>query len=224
MAKPDMEKLIRKMIEELMPDLSPYMKMAIKGVVKRVYGLAGGYACDVQPMKNDESKSSEPLLTEVEIPSILGGDGWGLLCLPEIGQRVAVGFYRGDPDEPFVIGIRSKGQVTPAVGLNELLIQYAGDVRVEAGGDLVANVVGDANITAANANITAALTKIIGDLEVTGKADITGVLTVIAAILSSTSLADPTGTMQSLRGVYNGHVHPENDNGGPTDQPNQQMT
>jgi len=224
MAKPDMEKLIRKMIEELMPDLSPYMKMPVKGVVKRVYGSSGEYACDVQPMHNDESKGDEPLLTEVEIPSILGGGGWGLLCLPEIGQRVAVGFYRGDPDEPFVMGMRSKGQATPAVGLNELLIQYSGNVRMEVGGGLVANVAGDADVTAANANITAALTKITGDLEVTGKADITGALTVIAAILSATSLADPTGLMAAIRTLFNTHTHNENGTGGGvTDSPNQQM-
>jgi len=30
-------------------------------------------------------------------------------------------------------------------------------------------------------------------------------------------------TMEEMREVYNGHVHPENDNGGPTDTPNQEM-
>lgn len=35
---------------------------------------------------------------------------------------------------------------------------------------------------------------------------------------------DSTGkTMSGMRSIYNSHTHPENDSGGPTDQPNQQM-
>ena len=35
---------------------------------------------------------------------------------------------------------------------------------------------------------------------------------------------DTTGrTMQGMRDIYNIHVHPENDGGGPTDDPNEQM-
>lgn len=35
---------------------------------------------------------------------------------------------------------------------------------------------------------------------------------------------DSTGrTMVGMRSIYNGHTHPENDSGGPTDQPNQSM-
>lgn len=30
-------------------------------------------------------------------------------------------------------------------------------------------------------------------------------------------------TMVGMRSIYNGHTHPENDSGGPTDQPNQSM-
>lgn len=36
-------------------------------------------------------------------------------------------------------------------------------------------------------------------------------------------IRDGTGTMQSMRDTYNNHDHPENDAGGPTDKPNQQM-
>lgn len=32
------------------------------------------------------------------------------------------------------------------------------------------------------------------------------------------------GTMRGMRAVYDGHTHPENDNGGPTGTPNQPMT
>lgn len=30
-------------------------------------------------------------------------------------------------------------------------------------------------------------------------------------------------TLEGMRSIYNGHTHPENDSGGPTDQPNQSM-
>jgi len=37
-------------------------------------------------------------------------------------------------------------------------------------------------------------------------------------------LVEGTGrTMSGMRSIYNGHVHPENDNGGPTGQPTQGM-
>ncbi|MCR4146661.1 phage baseplate assembly protein V [Alcaligenes faecalis] len=36
-------------------------------------------------------------------------------------------------------------------------------------------------------------------------------------------IRDGVGTMSSMRGTFNGHDHPENDNGGPTDKPNQRM-
>ncbi|SES28076.1 phage baseplate assembly protein V [Vreelandella subterranea] len=36
-------------------------------------------------------------------------------------------------------------------------------------------------------------------------------------------VSDGTGSMQGMRDTYNGHNHDENDNGGPTDAPNQGM-
>lgn len=36
-------------------------------------------------------------------------------------------------------------------------------------------------------------------------------------------VSDGTGSMQGMRDTYNGHDHDENDNGGPTDAPNQGM-
>lgn len=37
-------------------------------------------------------------------------------------------------------------------------------------------------------------------------------------------IQDANSTMQSMRDTYNSHNHPENDGGGPTDQPNQPMS
>lgn len=32
------------------------------------------------------------------------GNGWGMICLPRIGQEVVVAFLEGDPDQPLVVG------------------------------------------------------------------------------------------------------------------------
>ena len=57
-----------------------------------------------------------------------------------------------------------------------------------------------------------------GDLTVIGTAAVQG------ALSSATSVADPTSSMQGMRGIYNGHTHPENGaGGGTTSAPNQGM-
>lgn len=54
--------------------------------------------------------------------------------------------------------------------------------------------------------------------------EMSGALNVAGAITSATSVADPNGTMQEMRGTYNGHTHPENNQvGGNTNAPNQPM-
>lgn len=43
-------------------------------------------------------------------------------------------------------------------------------------------------------------------------------------IQAAGQISDATGSMQAMRDTYNGHNHNENDNGGPTDSPNQGMS
>ena len=43
------------------------------------------------------------------------------------------------------------------------------------------------------------------------------------AIAAGGNVSDSAGSMASIRGTYNSHKHPENDSGGPTDVPNEQM-
>lgn len=50
-----------------------------------------------------------------------------------------------------------------------------------------------------------------------------GALVVDQDIADRAAHAD-AGTMRGMRAVYDGHTHPENDNGGPTGTPNQPMT
>jgi phage baseplate assembly protein V len=43
-------------------------------------------------------------------------------------------------------------------------------------------------------------------------------------IKANGQVSDGTGSMQGMRDTYNGHDHDENDSGGPTDAPNQEMS
>ena len=112
------------------------------------------------------------------------------------------------------------------------------EIHVEAGEKLVAHTK-VADITAdTSAKITSPLTEVVattkvvmttplcelsGNMSVGGDLAVAGTGTVVGALASATSVADPTGSMQGMRDTYNGHNHPENDSGGPTDPPNQSM-
>lgn len=63
------------------------------------------------------------------------------------------------------------------------------------------------------------------ELRVNGKIHATGEITTDANVTAAGDVSDQGGekSMAGMRDVYNGHTHPENDEGGPTDQPNQQM-
>ncbi len=60
------------------------------------------------------------------------------------------------------------------------------------------------------------LAHVTGALQVDGPAAVTG------ALSSATSVADPNGTMQSMRNIYNGHMH-NDPQGGTVGTPNQTM-
>ncbi len=50
-----------------------------------------------------------------ELATLMAGDGYGTLFLPEIGDEVLVAFEAGDPDRPYVIGaLWGAGERVPA--------------------------------------------------------------------------------------------------------------
>lgn len=79
--------------------------------------------------------------------------------------------------------------------------------------------------------LDAPLTECTGDLDVLGtvtvggEAEVVGNVTSVANITAGGAVADTGGlkTMGGMRQVFDGHDHPENDNGGPTGGPNQTM-
>lgn len=63
------------------------------------------------------------------------------------------------------------------------------------------------------------------ELRVNGKIHATGDITTDANVTAAQDISDQGGdkSMRGMRSTYNDHKHPENDNGGPTNVPNQQM-
>lgn len=87
----------------------------------------------------------------------------------------------------------------------------ATDVQVAAAGDVTVVASGDVDVTAGGEmTIDAALVHVDGAVEATGG------VTAFKGTVDEFSLAD-------VRDVYNVHTHDENDAGGPTDPPNQQI-
>lgn len=81
-------------------------------------------------------------------------------------------------------------------------LHVPGDYTIHCAGNLLANVGGEVTFNTSRVNMT-------GDLEVVG--DITD------------QRDSNTNSVGDMRDIYNSHEHPENDSGGPTDQPNEQM-
>lgn len=173
------------------------------------------------------------------------GEDW----TPEKGDLVVVVFLEGDRRRPIVIGYlphpentveSSSGQApryhrvrgetyetwdkdgnrTLHVGADDTVV-VEGDGAVTVRGNLSITVEGDATVavggtttvnSTGNVEVTAPLTRVTGPLTVTGN------------INSGAQISDVTGSMQSMRGTFNAHTHPENgDGGGTTSAPNQQM-
>lgn len=97
-------------------------------------------------------------------------------------------------------------------------------------GNLIADVdEGDVNLNVLNGEVTIDCPHVImtgdltvqGNISVAGDGDVTGGFTVTGDILDNSGTN--SNTVREMREIYNVHEHPENDGGGPTDQPNESM-
>lgn len=132
------------------------------------------------------------------VGSIAVGDGWGFYALPEPGTSVEVTFQMGDWDSGLIGSRFFNRRVRPKAGVQagEFLLAHKtgallrfkpdGTVRIETpedlelqvGGDLVANVTGQAQVTAtAQAVVTAQTVLVAGNLGVQGTIKATGSIT-----------------------------------------------
>lgn len=110
-----------------------------------VAGLATSVApkasVDVQPLlPGGEPDPSWPLLAEVPVDIGQGGVGRMQLALPQPGAVVRVGFYYGDPADPYIEATLAEGNVLPSMGAGDLWVQLGAGVRLRVG-DAVVEVI-----------------------------------------------------------------------------------
>lgn len=103
-------------------------------------------------------------------------------------------------------------------------IKRDGTIEINANAQIHAvapDVLADCDTATVNASSQVTLNT--PQTHITGDAVIDGQLNVGGNIVGAQQIIDAIGSMQAIRGVYNSHTHPENDSGGPTDPPNQEM-
>ncbi len=88
---------LKKIIEMIRPDLSAYMRFPVEGKVVEVD--VQNYTCDVQPLD-----SSMSLLPNCRILSIWATKTTRIVVLPQVDDKVIVGFENGDYTLAYIQG------------------------------------------------------------------------------------------------------------------------
>jgi type VI secretion system (T6SS) baseplate-like injector VgrG len=70
----------------------------------------------------------------VRVASLWGGQGWGAVTIPRIGQEVIVDFLEGDPDKPIVVGTVYDAEELPPFPLPADPVSDAWTIRTSSGG------------------------------------------------------------------------------------------
>lgn len=141
---------------------------------------------------------------------------YGYTSNPLPGAEAIVGFVGGDRSHAVALVVtdrryRPVGLASGEVCVfthegDEIRLRHGRVISVTAGAKLEVNapeVVVNASVSV---TLDTPLVRATGDIEAVGQ------------------ISDGVSSMQSMRDTYNGHDHPENDSGGPTDLPNQRMS
>ncbi len=124
--------LLRRAIEMARPNLRDQYRIVRKAKVVKTYDSDGQYWCDVQPLLNDDSvDAAEPVVTQVEIPILWGGEKRGLVCPPAVGTLCDLSYYDGDPAYPRVSNFRWERNVAPECEIGALIIQKEPGVHIK---------------------------------------------------------------------------------------------
>lgn len=163
------------------------------------------------------------LLADETVDNVPRFQEYGFTSHPLAGAAAVVVCVHGNRDRAIAVAVddpryRKKGLAAGEVAL----YTDEGDYLHFKRGRLVEIVAGT------KVKVTAPEVEVVASTKVTVTSplvEMSGDLTVAGAITSATSVADPNGTMQEMRGTYNGHTHPENNqSGGNTNAPNQPMS
>tara|TARA_A100000171_G_C2119872_1_gene140130 strand:- start:221 stop:775 length:555 start_codon:yes stop_codon:yes gene_type:complete len=140
---------------------------------------------------------------------------YGFTSHPLPGSEVALGFVGGDRSHCLALVVTDRRHRPKGLEAGEvcLFTDEGDEIRFKRGRVISVTAGSKVEVTAPEAvfncstSVTLNTPKVIasGDIEAAGQ------------------IRDGTGTMQSMRDTFNGHDHDENDSGGSTDSPNQQM-
>ena len=135
---------LKKIIEMIRPDLSAYMRFPVEGKVVEVD--AQNYTCDVQPLD-----SSMTLLPKCRILSIWATKTTRIVVLPQVDDKVMVGFENGDHTKSYIQGF------IPDQGPEGMLLVDAkkARLRIDQEGKIEVQTEKDIEITCQNCNVTA---------------------------------------------------------------------
>jgi phage baseplate assembly protein gpV len=80
--------------------------------------------------------------------SLWAGDGWGVVCLPGVGDQVLVLSHDGDPSNGIVVGgLYSDKRRVPAAPQGEFWLLHRSGSSIRLIGDGTVQVVGDLHVT-----------------------------------------------------------------------------
>jgi phage baseplate assembly protein V len=175
-------------------------------------GIARAVLKSVDDEKKLQRMQIEVLKGEVR-DSVERFQEYGFTSNALAGAEVVVAFPAGDRAHGLIIAVDDRRYRLKALQNGEVaLYTDEGDkVHLKRGRQI--EVVAGTKVT-----IDTPQTRITGNVQIDGQLHVDG------DIASDQEVSDEDGTMGEMRQVYNGHRHPENDNGGPTSPPNQQMT
>lgn len=184
------------------------MRQLSRALAPLARGLQNLFSRGVVSAVNPDAKMQTvqiQLLTGEAKDNVEHFEPYGYTAHPHVGAEQATGFVEGDRSHGIVLVVADRRYRLTGLAAGEVAIYDDQGQRVH----LTRN-----GIVIMGAGKTVLITntpkvRMECDLDVTG--DIK-------------DRCDSNGrTMDGMRDIFNGHDHPENDSGGPTDQPNQSM-
>jgi len=137
--------LFKRLVESLMPDLSTYRQHPVRARVTKVY--TDRYVVDVQPIKPDLSDDeAKPEIPTVPLPTRWAdpSETVGLFAHIPVDTIVRIGFYGGDPNQPYIDDVL--GSSSPELSEGLVSLKAAKDLKLEA-------IAGDATIAGTNTRL-----------------------------------------------------------------------
>lgn len=184
------------------------MRQLSRALAPLARGLQNLFSRGVVSAVNPDAKMQTvqiQLLTGEAKDNVEHFEPYGFTSHPHVGAEQATGFVEGDRSHGIVLVVADRRFRLTGLAAGEMAIHDDQGQRVHLTRDGIVIMGAGKPVLITNTPKV----RMECDLDVTGdikdKCDSSG------------------STMDGMRGIYNAHTHPENDSGGPTDQPNLSM-